>query len=147
MITLSTTGRVTADLELKISTNQNPYLRFNIAVNKGFGEKQHAVFLQCWLYNEQAQRMINAGVKKGSLIQIAGDMDIVEYEKKDGSIGTIPKVTLFDWNYGPISKAKDEGAPNSSTSAASSSPQGTGQNGRSAAGFDEIDCEDNDLPL
>ena len=145
MITISTTGRVTADLELKMSTNQNPYLRFNLAVNKGFGEKQHAVFLQCWLYNEQAQRMINAGVKKGSLIEIAGDMDIVDYEKPDGTKAMIQKVTLYDWNYGPSSKAKGEDAPNSSASAPSA--QGTGQNGQSAPGFDEVDCDDNDLPL
>jgi len=147
MITITTTGRVTADLELKTSTQGNPYLRFNLAVNKGFGEKQHPVYLQCWLYNEQAQRMINAGVKKGSLIEIVGDMDIVDYEKPDGTKATIPKVSLYDWSYGPSSKAKGENSPNSTASVASPSAQGTGQNGQNAAGFDEVDCDDNDLPL
>lgn len=144
MITLTTTGRVTADLELKTSTQGNPYLRFNLAVNKGFGEKQHAVFLQCWLFGEQAQRMVNAGVKQGSLIEIVGDMDIVDYEKTDGTKTKIPKVSLYDWSYGPSSKAKGEDAPNSAAPAASLPAQGTGH---SAVDFDEVDCDDNDLPL
>ena len=142
LISITAIGRVTADLELKTSIQGNSYLRFNLAVNKGFGEKQHPVFLQCWLFGEQAQRMVNAGVKKGSLIEIVGDMDIVNYERKDGTKTTIPKVSLYNWNYGPSSsKAIGENTSNSNAPAA----QGKDLSGQ--AGFYEVDCNDDDLPL
>ena len=42
---ISTFGRVTADLELKTSQNGNntPYVSFSLAVDKGFGDKEHAI--------------------------------------------------------------------------------------------------------
>ena len=141
LISITAIGRVTADLELKTSTQGNSYLCFNLAVNKGFGEKQHPVYLQCWLFGEQAQRMVNAGVKKGSLIEIVGNMDIVNYEKKDGTKTTIPKVSMYNWNYLPSSKAIGENTSNSSAPAA----QGKGLS--SQARFYEVDCNDEGLPL
>ena len=45
-VTIITTGRVTADLELKTSQNgsNTQYVQFGLAVNKGFGEKSHPNF-------------------------------------------------------------------------------------------------------
>ena len=67
-VTLITTGRVTADLELKTSQNgkNTKYVQFGFAVNKGYGENSHANFYSCVAYGETAQRMIDAKVKKGS---------------------------------------------------------------------------------
>ena len=116
MISINCTGRVTADLEPKVSSKGTQYLRFNLAVNKGFGEKQKVVFLQCLLTGEnQVQRMVNASVKKGSLITVAGDLDVEEYDKKDGSKGTAVKVTLYDWIYTPSNKAKNENSESQTT--------------------------------
>ena len=86
-VTIITTGRVTADLELKTSQNgkNTKYVQFGLAVNKGYGEKEHPNFYNCLLYGEDAQRIIDAKVKKGSLIQIVGDLELVEYNRKDGS--------------------------------------------------------------
>ena len=66
MLTVTSIGRVTADLEPKKSEKTgNEYLRFGLAVNKGYSDNQRTVFLQCMLYGEQqAQRMINAKVQK-----------------------------------------------------------------------------------
>lgn len=105
---ISTFGRVTADLELKTSQNgkNTTYVSFSLAVDKGFGEKEHTVFLQCVLYGSQAERMVNAGVKQGSNILIVGNLDISEYTRADQSKDHSPKVTLYDWCYTPTSKAK-----------------------------------------
>ena len=75
-VTIITTGRVTADLELKTSQNgkNTKYVQFGLAVNKGYGEKEHPNFYNCLLYGEDAQRIIDAKVKKGSLIQIIGGL-------------------------------------------------------------------------
>ncbi|MCL2776267.1 MAG: single-stranded DNA-binding protein [Oscillospiraceae bacterium] len=114
MLTVTGIGRVTADLEPKKSEKTgNEYLRFGIAINKGHGDNQKTVFLQCMLYGEQqVQRMINAKVQKGSLIAVSGELDVEEYKKKDGTPDKSVKVMLYDWNYVPSSgKSKDETAP------------------------------------
>lgn len=139
MLTVTTTGRLTADLEVKTSQKGNGYLRFNLAVNKGFGESAKAIYLQCWLYGEQVDRMVKAGVKKGSLIEIAGDLDIVEFEKKDGTKATVPKVTLYSWAYAPSNKAKGDDGGNSAGTEAPPSDQGF------YAG--ETTVDDEDLPF
>jgi single-strand DNA-binding protein len=112
MITVTCTGRVTADIAAQKSPKGTDYVKFNLAVNKGFGENQKAVFLQCLLFGEpQVQRMVKAKVQKGSLISVIGDLDVEEYEKKDGTKDKTVKVTLYDWNYVPQSgKTKDENA-------------------------------------
>ena len=93
---ISLTGRVTADLEPQNSQNGTPYVQFYVAVNKGYGEHQHPNFYQCVLFGKAVERAVNAGVQKGSLLFIAGDLDLVEYTRKsDGHKGTIPKITVY----------------------------------------------------
>lgn len=138
MITITTIGRVTRDLELKTSQNGNSYVSFNLAVNKGFGESAHAVFLQCWVYGAEVDRLTKAKVAKGSLLQITGDLDVVDFQKQDGTKGTAVKVVVSNWEYGPTSKGKSDapaGAP------AYSSPTG-----HTMGEFEELGCDD-DLPL
>ena len=79
---ISLTGRVTADLEPQNSQNGTPYVQFYVAVNKGYGEHQHPNFYQCVLFGKAVERAINAGVQKGSLLFITGDLDLVEYTRK-----------------------------------------------------------------
>ena len=104
MLTITGTGRVTAELSPQKSAKTGvDYLRFSIEVNKGYGEKQKAVFLQCSLIGEQqVQRMVNAKVKKGSLISFTGDFDVEEYEKNGAKEKSV-KVMLYDWSYTPSS--------------------------------------------
>ncbi len=109
-VTIITTGRVTADLELKTSQNgkNTPFVQFGLAVNKGYGEKSHPNFYQCILYGEDAVRMSKAKVKKGCLIQIIGDLDLVEFTRRDGTTGWIAKITLLSWAYAPTNRPKEE---------------------------------------
>lgn len=109
-VTIITTGRVTADLELKTSQNgkNTKFIQFGLAVNRGYGENSHPNFYKCILFGEAAQRMMDAGVGKGSLLQIVGDQELEEYQKRNGSTGWNAKVTLLSWTYAPTSKPKDE---------------------------------------
>jgi single-stranded DNA-binding protein len=111
-VTIITTGRVTADLELKTSQNgkNTKFVQFGLAVNRGYGENTHANFYNCIIYGDAAQRIIDAKVKKGSLIQIVGDQDIVEYSRKDGGTGWMAKITLLSWNYAPTNRPKESDA-------------------------------------
>ena len=77
--------------------------------------------------------MMDAKVKKGSMIQIVGDLDLVEYTKRDGTTGWIPKVTLYNWNYAPTNRPK-----NAESSDDSSASDGTYPSAQ--------DCGNNGLP-
>lgn len=136
---ITLTGRVTADLELQTSSNGTEYIQFNVAVNKGYGEQEHTNFYQCVLFGKAAERLSKAGVKKGSLLFITGDLDLVEYTRKaDGSKGMIPKITVYEWNYVPTGK-RTEG---SNASADAGTPASTDD------GFmDMEDCGENGLPF
>lgn len=131
---ISLNGRVTADLELQTSQNGTQYVQFHVAVNKGFGEHQHPNFYQCILFGKTAERIMHAGVKKGSGLFVTGDLDLVEYTRKsDGTKGMIPKITVYDWNYLPSGKAKDD----------SSQEDASAQDN---TGFEELPCGENGLP-
>jgi len=135
--TISTMGRVTADLELLTSQNGKgtTYIQFNIAVNKGYGENEHTNFFQCILFGHAAERIIKAGVKKGSLITVAGDLDLVEFTRRDSSKGLMPKITLYDWAYAPTNRSKTDGEANANDIPADDN------------GFEQMDCGDNGLPF
>lgn len=55
-----------------------------------------------------AERIIQAGVKGGSYIQLTGDLEIRDYERKDGTKTKIPKISVYNWCYIPRMKVKDE---------------------------------------
>lgn len=77
---------------------------------------------------------MHAGVKKGSGLFVTGDLDLVEYTRKsDGTKGMIPKITVYDWNYLPSGKAKDD----------SSQEDAAAQDN---TGFEELPCGENGLP-
>lgn len=118
-VTIITTGRVTQDLELKTSQNgkNTKYVQFGFAVNKGYGENSHPNFYSCVTYGENAQRMIDAKVKKGSLIQIIGDQEIVEFTRKDNTSGMMAKIQLLSWNYAPTNRPKESNADDNSVPA------------------------------
>lgn len=113
IIPVTPIGRVTADPEVKTSKQGNQYMRFNLAVNKDYGEQQKTLFLKCVLHGEtQVQRMVKAGVKKGSLIFIIGELDVEEYEKKDKTKGMNVNVTVYNWCYVTSSgKSASENTP------------------------------------
>ena len=67
---ISLMGRVTADLEIQTSTNGTDYIQFNVAVNKGYGEQEHANFYQCVLFGKAAERLSKAVPGKNILVGV-----------------------------------------------------------------------------
>ena len=137
MLTVTTIGRVTKEIEVQESKAKESYVCFNLAVNKGYGENAHPVFLQCWVFGNAVERMVKAKVGKGSLLHIAGDLDITKFKKEDGTEVTTPKVIVLDWGYVPAGRPK----ANDSQPA----PEGTGEFVEeppvSLSDFEEINCD------
>ncbi len=108
MTSITLICRPTKDPELRTSPSGVTFTNLDVAVTKGYGDKEHPNYFRAFCKNEMAQRVINAGVKKGSLIYITGDLDIRPYTKKDGTIGLSNEITVFDWGYVNSGKPKTD---------------------------------------
>ena len=75
-------GRVTSELELKTSTNHNPYLRFSLAEHIGYGEAARTQYYQVWAWGSLAHQLKKSGVTKGSFIMASGFLELTDYVKK-----------------------------------------------------------------
>ena len=118
-VTIITTGRVTADLELKTSQNgrNTKFVQFSLAVNKGYGENNRPNYYKCLLFGEEAQRIIDA-----------------KFKKRDGSAGWSARVTLLSWNYAPTNRPKEDSLPEEN-------------NARDNQFIPTEDCGENGLPF
>lgn len=100
-------GRVTADLERKTSIHQHPYVRFDLAENLGSSEHRRTQFLQICAMGDDADRLIRAGVKKGSLVWVSGSLELEVFTRRDGtSTDKRLKVLLDNWGFVPIHSGK-----------------------------------------
>lgn len=108
-------GRITADLELKTSERNNPYVRFDVAENIGSRQNLHTQYFQICAWGEDANRLMRARAKKGSLIWVTGSLELESYTKRDGvTIDKRMKVLLDNWGFIPVGGArtyKEDPAP------------------------------------
>lgn len=105
-------GRVTADLEMKTSSNGNPYVRFDIAETIGNKEHSHSQYFQVCAWGDDANRLIKAHVKKGSLIWIAGSLELELFTKRDGRTkDKRMKILMDNWGFIPVGKAREQISP------------------------------------
>ncbi len=104
-------GRVTSDLELKVSVKKVPYLRFSIAERVGYRDSAHTQYIQVWAWDGMAKRLVDAGVKKGSLLRVSGSLELEEYTRQDGvTRDKRLKLRLKEWGFAPAAQ-RQEGAP------------------------------------
>ena len=115
MAKLMCIGRVTADLEQRESSQKEPYIRFSLAENLGYGDKTHTQYFQVWAWGYLAKSLVKCKVRKGSLIWVSGSLELEEYTRNDGKTHDKRlKLKLGDWDYIPVSQSKPEcGVPQS----------------------------------
>lgn len=101
-------GRVTSDLELKRSVRKVPYLRFTIAERIGYRDSARTQYIQVWAWDSMAQKLVDAGVKKGSLLQVSGSLELEEYTKRDGvTRDKRLKLRLNEWDFAPAARRQE----------------------------------------
>ena len=79
-------GRIVADPELKTSQNGVPYVRFRIAVNRRFhnkNEENKVDFFNATAWRSTAE-FICKYFGKGSMIMLDGEMQTQQYEDRNG---------------------------------------------------------------
>ena len=103
MTTINTFGRITRDFELKTGEKSGcTYANFSLAVNHGFGNNQKTIFFDCTAFGADAERLIKANAKKGSLINVTGKFDVSEFTRAaTNEPGYNLKITVLAWSYIP----------------------------------------------
>ena len=113
------TGRLTADPELRYTTNNTPVTSFSIAVNRRYkaGEESQADFINIVAWRQTAE-FVTKYFKKGSMIGIEGSIQTRKYvDKETGKNRTAFEVIANNVQF--VESRRDGGAGDSSQPVAS----------------------------
>lgn len=134
------TGRLTADPELKTTTNGTSVCSFSIAVDRRYkaGEERQADFINIVTWRSSAE-FVSKYFKKGQMIAIEGSIQTRRYQDKDGNNRTAFEVVANNVQFAEFARREGEGAPAAATPASYSNA--------GAGDFTSIDDVDEDLPF
>jgi single-stranded DNA-binding protein len=131
-------GRLTKDVQANKEKGGN----FTIAIDIGYGEKQQTDFWKCFVSQETMEHMLNAKVKKGSLIQIIGTPRYTSKVEKEEGKTTYENngwINVSDWGYPPSNGGSKKDAKEDSGEKESPAPQAppAGTSGGKAPDFSD----------
>ena len=125
------TGRLTQDVELRVTPNGKSVCTFNIAVDRGYGENKETDFLTCVAWDKKAE-FISKYFFKGSEIGIEGNIQTRKYTDKNGNNRTAFEIKVNNTQF--IGGKKAEADPLIEFS-------------QKVEQFEELGGADNDLPF
>lgn len=121
-------GRLTADPELKISSNNVPVLRFTVAVNRknikqsdASDGRATADFIDCTAFYKTAE-FISKFFKKGSLIIVFGSLQIDVWKDKNGNNQRSAKIIVDEVQFGESRKSEQSSFSRGDDNSASKEP-------------------------
>ena len=91
-------GRLVTDPEIKSGKNGD-YCTFRFVVNTKYGNQDNASFFNCTASEYIANRMQKAGIKKGRLIEIIGNLNLRPYETDEGIRQISADVGVLEWHF------------------------------------------------
>ncbi|WP_315074446.1 single-stranded DNA-binding protein [uncultured Clostridium sp.] len=100
-------GRLTKEPELKKTDNDKSYVKFTIAVDRGFGSKE-ADFIPIKVWNKQAENIAKYK-HKGDMVSVSGSLRSSSYEDPAGN-----KVYTYEVNASKIVYLQNAKRSNSS---------------------------------
>lgn len=98
MNSITITGTLGRDSELKSLPSGTQVLEFSVAVNDGFGDKKKTYWWKCKLFGDRAAKLEQYFLK-GTRLLIQGSPELREYEKKDGSKGMSAEIFVRDFDF------------------------------------------------
>ena len=117
-------GRLVNDPEHKTGKNGD-YCIFRFVVNTKHGNQDIASFYNCTANEYIANRMKKAGIKKGRMIEIIGNLNLRPHETDEGIRQISADVSVLEWHF-TGSKPKGDEA-DSSQGTTKTAQKGTGK--------------------
>ncbi len=117
-------GRVTKDPSMQQGRNNGTeYISLDLATSQRSQNAQNnpenpyeSVFYQCYLNKHLAERLIKAGVKKGTCLYIYGELElhpfIYSQGQRSGQAGSGAKINVRDWQFCLSNKSEGDAGGN-----------------------------------
>jgi single-strand DNA-binding protein len=91
MVTLTATGTLSRDAEIKTLQDGKKMLVFSIGVNQGYGDKKTTLWIECVKFSEKTA--IVEFLKKGTKVLVLGEPTLRHWES-NGKSGTTLQLRL-----------------------------------------------------
>ena len=91
-------GRLTKDAEVRYLQNGKAIGNFTVASSSGYGDKKKTHFFNCVLWGDRAEKSAQYLVK-GTPLTAFGELDLREYDKKDGTKGYSLDVNVSNFEF------------------------------------------------
>lgn len=91
------TGRITADTELKVLSNDNKLCSFTVANNTGYGDNKKVNWVKCSIWGDKAQSL-HPYLRKGQLVAVSGELSLNNYTTREGSQKSELQVFVKDFS-------------------------------------------------
>ena len=128
--TITISGRLTRDPELRYTSNNTPVCTFSVAVDRDIpapGEEKTTDFFNCVAWKQGAE-FVSKYIRKGNLVVVTGSLQTRSFEGKDGEHVKLYEI-VASRTYFAEGKKKDETAQTTATQ------------------WTDIDPDDGDLPF
>jgi len=135
-------GRLVTDPEIKSGKNGD-YCTFRFVVNTKYGNQDNASFFNCTASEYIANRMQKAGIKKGRLIEIIGNLNLRPYETDEGIRQISADVSVLEWHFTGSKPKGDEADSSQGTTKTAQKSTGKVRPEQTIPSGDD----DDDLPL
>ncbi len=142
--TVALTGRLTADPELKHTSNGIAVVSFCVAVNRRFKDQQ-ADFINCVAWRQTAEFICKYFVK-GQMIGLEGSIQTRNYTDQDGNKRNATEVLVENASFCESKKSESNSRPPPSAAAPAAAAPSPGYFSGSSEDFEEI-TPDDDLPF
>lgn len=133
-------GRLTADPEKRMTTNNTPVTSFTVAVDRDFSGKdkeKETDFINCVAWRSTADFVSNY-FSKGSMIVVSGRLQVRKWQNKDGENRYATEVVADNVYFGESKRTNAENTPVYPTASPTATP---------TADFPEITDIDSFLPF
>lgn len=143
MNSVSLTGRLTKDVELRYIGDDTAVSNFTIAVDKFVNGEKKADFINCVVWGRYAETLAEY-TQKGDKIGLVGSIQTRTYEKEDGTKVYVTEVRAQHIEF-LESKPKEEKQQTKSTKSTKGTKQQTKSRYRKDEDITEVD--DGDMPF
>ena len=107
---ISIMGRITKDLEIKYTPNNNAVLSFSIACERDYvqkGQERQTDFIDCVAWNHAAQ-FLSKYITKGDLVILTGSLQKRKWQDQNGNNRFVTEVIVSSVNFGGSKKETDQ---------------------------------------
>lgn len=95
MNVLTISGRVGQDAELRTTSSGEKVCGFSLANDIGWGEKKKTQWFECSYWGKRGEA-VSGYIRKGDRITVSGEVQLVEFTRKDGTPGSKLAVRVND---------------------------------------------------